>query len=529
MKRNNHSYTALLKDIQRLASTGDILSRAGTFLIRKSPRAASWTAVMTTSGFLSKSLSDGGLPGFQALEALVIPLVVGASMLGLGLALKYIPSTIWRQLTTLAAANDLNLMEDYRKTQLNEHLNCLWDEVYWHEAVLRYSPEQMQDERERIAAVEQIIRKKISNWNKATRAHLGIKDHSDLDDVVMAVMAERPISENLERSREGFFISSLYALRHALPQSTQKAKIGFGLALYEDFCDGAYFDRSDEKLFQQYVGHTTITGIKSECQIGKLAVLGQIPGKLSRKLWFSLVSRKIAMGVGKAVRTLNKQYQTDMFNTQVLLWPGEEEASWVSEFPQAQEQVLTLRRQIIFSALGKTYDNAVAVLDRVQLPCFEFALDLRVRYDYEYLDNSLDHEAQDTGDSISDNVMSDLDLYGYCEGDKIRILQTVESARQDMTLFLDFLDESPYGEDLNNKLILRAIKTAFHSNRNGIRRMLRNKRQDIDQQHINATIEAAVNEHQAYSQKLVTLRMHFQLTQMKIAGYRSIVKKLAYE
>ena len=235
------------------------------------------------------------------------------------------------------------------------------------------------------------------------------------------------------------------------------------------------------------------------------------------------------MGVGKAVRSLNKEYNTDMFNTQVLLWPGEEEAPWVDDFPQAREKVLELRKQIVFSALGKTYDNAVAVLDRIQLPCFEFALDLRVCYDYEYLDNSLDHKAKDTGDTITDNVMSDLDLYGYCEGDRLRMQQTIESARQDMALFLDFLDKSPYRENTNNKLVLRAVKTAFHSNRNGIRKMFQNKRKPIDPQQVNAAIEAAVNEHQTYSQKLITLRMHFQLTQMKISGYRKIVKKLAYE
>lgn len=526
MKVANRSYKALIRDIQRLGSTGDILSRAGTFLIRKSPRAASWTAVLTTTGFLSKPVS--GLT-ISAIETLVVPLVVGGSMLALGLGLKYIPSAIWRQLTTLAVANDLNLMEDYRKTQLNAHLNLLWDEVFWHEANLRYTPEQMQEERGRIAAVEQIVRKKIKNWDKATREHLGIRNVTDLDDVVLAVMAERPISENLERSREGFFISSLYALRHALPQSTQKAKIGFGLALYEDFCDGAYFDQSDEKLFQQYVGHTTIASVKNECQLSKLSVLCQIPKKVSRKLWFSLVTRKVAMGVGKAVRGLNRQYNTDMFNTQVLLWPGEEDAAWVSDFPEAREKVLELRRQIVVSALGKTYENAVAVLDRVQLPCFEFALDLRVRYDYEYLDNSLDHKAPDTGETVMDNVMGDLDLYGYCEKDKLHMRQKVEVAGQDMAQFLDFLDTSPYRESAENGLILRAIRTAFHSNRNGIRKMFQNQRKPVEPQQINATIEAAINEHQAYSQKLIALRMHFQLTQMKISGYRDIVKQLAYD
>ena len=97
-----------------------------------------------------------------------------------------------------------------------------------------------------------------------------------------------------------------------------------------------------------------------------------------------------------------------------------------------------------------------------------------------------------------------------------------------MALFLDFLDTSPYRENAENKLILRAIKTAFHSNRNGVRRMFQNQRKPIDPQRANAAIEAAINEHQAYSQKLIALRMHFQLTQMKISGYRDIVKKLAY-
>ena len=145
-----------------MASSGDVLGRVGTFLMRKSPRATVWTAGITSSGYLADSL--GFLPGdFSAAQALAAPILVGGTFLTIGVSLRYIPSTLWRRLTIVAEANDLNLMEDYRKSQLEEHLDRLWDRVFSYEAALRYSPQQREAEGTQLTAARQQMTAKIGN------------------------------------------------------------------------------------------------------------------------------------------------------------------------------------------------------------------------------------------------------------------------------------------------------------------------------------------------------------------------------
>ncbi|UCG48730.1 MAG: hypothetical protein JSU94_02925, partial [Phycisphaerales bacterium] len=136
------------KDFWRLVSPQDLLSRAGTMMMRKSPKATIWTAGITSSGYLSGFF---GLPGFTALQAIAAPFVVGVGMLGIGAGIKYIPRTLSRRLTAIAEANDLNLMEDYKKSQVMQHLNVLWDKVFWYESDIRYTQQQRAAERDQIA------------------------------------------------------------------------------------------------------------------------------------------------------------------------------------------------------------------------------------------------------------------------------------------------------------------------------------------------------------------------------------------
>ncbi len=80
MKKKKNPSAKPFKDIWRLVSPQDLLSRAGTVMMRKSPKAAIWTAGITSSGYLSSYL---GLPGFTGLQAIVAPFVVGGGMLGI--------------------------------------------------------------------------------------------------------------------------------------------------------------------------------------------------------------------------------------------------------------------------------------------------------------------------------------------------------------------------------------------------------------------------------------------------------------
>lgn len=525
MKKQKNPSAKPFKDFRRLISPQDLLSRAGTMMMRKSPKATIWTAGITSSGYLSSYL---GLPGFTGLQAIVAPLVVGGGLLGIGAGIKYIPKTISRKLATIAGANDLNLMEDYRKSQVLEHLDVLWDRVFWYESDIRYTHEQRMAERDRIIADKEYLRKEIAGWDKGVLERLGARNEKDIDNIIMAIMTEKPLTDKIEISREGYIISSIYALRHALPQSSEAKQIGFCLNLYEDACDGAYFDMSDVKLSEQYAGNIALTNVKNEVGFSRIDGARQITKKASWRFWFYLITRKIATGVGKAVRDLNEIYNTDMFNSQVLLWPGEENAEWMNDFPGAKEKVLELRKSIIRGALGGHYENAEIMLDRMLLPCFEFATDLRLRYDPEYCDGSLDYVSEDTGITIKNNIINDLQAYGYRRKDINQMREYSAKVKNNTSEIMDYLNTKGHKRLFNDKLALRAVKIISHINKNGIRKMLKDSGLAFQQTSIDHEINKAVAQKEIYSGKLTSLRLHHQLTRLQIAGYKNLAKELAY-
>lgn len=525
MKKQKNLSNKPLKDFWRLVSPHDFLSRTGTLMMRKSPKATIWTAGITSSGYLSSYL---GLPGFTGSQAIAAPFIIGGGMLGIGAGIKYIPRTISRRLATIAGANDLNLMEDYRKSQVIEHLNVLWDKVFWYESDIRYTPDQRLAERNQINADMDYLRQEIVEWDKDVLQRLGARSEKDIDDIVMAIMSEKPLNDKMETSREGYNISSLYALRHALPQSSQTKQIGYCLNLYEDLRDGAYFDQSDIKLFEQYAGNVVMTNIKNDVGFGKLKAIGQIAGKISWIFWFNLITRKIAIGVGKAVRDLNEHYQTNMFNSQVLLWPGEENAEWMADFSEAKEKVLALRKLIIKTVLGDNYQNAEIMLERMLLPCFEFATELRLRYDPEYCDGSLDYKSEDKNITIKNNIINDLQIYGYRRKDINQTQKFATKAKNEMSAFLAYLKTNGHERLFENKLALRAVKIIFHINKNGIKKMFQDNRFTSQQVNIDHEIDKAVAQKEIYSGKLIGLRLHHQLTILQIDGYKKLAKELAY-
>ncbi len=521
-----NSITTLCRDVSRLTSAGDLLSQAGTYLMRKSPRATLWTAGISSSGFLSNFI---GLNGFTAMQAVAAPLIVGSGMLSLGACLKFIPSKLWRQLEDIAQANDLNLMEDYRKSLCVSHLNLLWDKVFSYEARLHYTPQAQQEEHSGILEFKDRISHNLNQWSPDILTHLGAISGQDKADLVLALVTERPLSCNLEKSREGFLISSLYAMRHAMAQSTQTHTIGFRLNLYEDYCDGACFDKSDDMLFQQFKGHTCLTDIKKQAHFSGLKAILYTPSSIGHRLWFTLVTRKVSAGVGRAVRSLNQTYETDRFNAQVLLWPGEEHAEWLKSMPNAKQEILTLRRQILQSALGSTYENAEHVLNRMLLPGLKQAMDLRMLFDYEYCDQSLDCIARDTQQTITDHALADLKAIG-CQGHALEKKQAfLTQAVSSMASFMTYLKSSAYASVLEDAETLRAVKIMFHSNQDQIHKLFKTPETEEARQRLPQLIRHATDHKTQTTCRLMAIRMHCQLAQLQIQEYKTLVKTLGYD
>jgi len=512
------------KDFLRLARADDLLSQAGALLMKSSPKATIWTAGIALSGRLASAL---GLLDFTRWQALAAPVVVGGGMLGLGAALRYIPRMLSGRLTAVAEANDLNLMEDYRKGQALDHLNTLWDKVFRYESALRYSAAERQAERDRIGAVRAYVQEAIRHWSTNVQEQLGIESDKDLDDVVAAVLSERPLSNILEKSREGFLLSALYALRHALPQSSEAYDIGFRLNLYEDFCDGACFDASDTKLSEQYAGNVALMQVKRDVGLGKLDVLRQVPKQITAKLWFFLITRKVALGAGQAVQILNEKYASDLFNSQVLLWPGEEDAAWLEQFEGAREEILSWRHCIVTAALGADYERAARVLDRAFLPGFEFAAELRVRYDPEYSMGTLNYTSEDNEEKITNSLVGDLEALAYRDKDLAKARAYAEKVKREQAAFVDYLT-AHHKELLNDGPALRAVKIAFHIDKNGLKKLFQSPDRQAQRPEIDHLIEQAVAEEAATTNHLIALRLHHQLTLLQLQGYKTLARRLAY-
>jgi hypothetical protein len=494
--------------------------------MKRSPRGALWTAGISSSAFLAKSLGEEG--GFTAMQTLAAPLIVGGGMFTLGACLKFIPSKLWRRLEDIAQANDLNLMEDYRKSQVISHLDLLWDKVFAYEAYLQYTPESQQAESTQILAFQQRIARSLDEWDTDLLRHLGAVTDQDKSDLVQALLTERPLSDSLEKSREGFLISSLYALRHAMPQSTQAQTIGFRLDLYEDYCDGACFDKSDQMLSQQFKGHTCLTAVKRQAGLTGLKASRYLLAAASQRIWFTLVTRKVSAGAGKAVRTLNKTYNTDRFNAQAVLWPGEENAAWLKNLPEATQTILTLRREILHSALGDTLENAQKVLDRMLLPAINQAQALRMRFDYEYCDKSLRIVASDTKQTTIDHAMADLETMAYAGRALSREQAFLEQSISSMTQFMAHLADPSYQSVLDDPEALRAVKIMFHTNRGNIQKLLKTRDLEESKTRIQSLIREAAENKALYTCRLISIRLHHQLTQLQNEEYRTLVKTLAY-
>jgi hypothetical protein len=297
--------------------------------------------------------------------------------------------------------------------------------------------------------------------------------------------------------------------------------LGIDLRFLEDWRNGAYFDRQDVKLVEQFDGSATLGAIKREVGYDRWAAMKDLSLKWYQKFWFTMITRAVAIQVGEAITSFNRRFETDCFNAQVLLWPDEVEEPWVKQFPRAADEIRQKRQQILASVLGEDASSARRVLRRMLWPSCWLASKLRAAYDPEYVAGSLGC------DLVTDLVEIRIapaavapyrDLAGQVAADQSSLTVWLERYRPE-------LSQPEHAE------ALRAARIAVHLRRDRLRRYLKGDIHDprageafVD--NVLEVVDQAVRAKARFSARLLGLRMHHELTRLHYQEYVRLAEML---
>ncbi len=480
MNQRRRKPTALIGDLGRMIAPLDILYTIGNLVYRRSLRYTLLTSGIAVLGLVAKSV---GLPGFTVQQAIVLPLVIGGLSLVVGVLLKVVPSLIASRLLTVAQASGLNLMEDYRKSQTNEHLVVLWRRLFQHEC------------------------------------RLGMASHQPS---AAAQVNGQTENEALARAKASFFVRAKEALANPMPQIQQMFRVGLDLRFFEDWRDGAYFDRSDSKLIEQFDGNSTLMTARSEVGLtGLNAAMLMNPRRTAQRFWFAVVTRMVSIVTATDVQKLNRTYETDLFNSQMLLWPGTEDGEWLSRMPGSREELLRYRRRNIRRVFGPDLATARCVLDHMLYGSFAVATILRMRFDPDYCDGLLGYD-----------VIEDLRAEGRNRRDFQQAEGFVRQARPRLETLAKFCKANrPELLSAAGAEDLRIARLAVHINIDGLHELLdqwQGQNSGSETESINRALNDAIESKDIYTRRLLAVRMHHELTRLSRQGYAELVEALGY-
>jgi len=554
MKRKDYAHPARrrakeIRDLWSLLNWRDLCYQAGSYLYGKSYKYTAIVAAASVGSLFGKALSQRlGLSLFEnytTQQAITTPLFFGAIMLASGLILMTLPVLITSRRHLIAHANDLNLMEDYKKSLQSRHLDALWEQVFRYESALLFTDEERARERAMIEERRARYRALEREFQSADRAPASSPD--TLERIIDEMLALRPWSDLLETTRDGFLISARYVLRHHFSQMAEAASVGFSLSLLEDWYDEHPFPTGYGKIVEQYWGNIVLRQIEEAVGYTRRESTTHTVKLSLQCQWASLVARAVTTNVGAYIPYLNKRYGTNLFNSQVLLWPGEEDRPEITQLTapvnsaahlggnllrglgrravrrpiarphlNAREEVRRLRRNLFHNIFGETLHDAHEMIDRMCLTSFELAGDLRARLDPEYA----------TG-ALAETFVADFKAEGFSRIYVRRAKRLARRSRRALKTFLAALRASERFAPLfafEHAEALRAVTIAFHTNRHDLRARFRREGLEACAE----TIAAAVADAKLFSTRLRAVRIHHVLTKLELALYRDLVRALAY-
>lgn len=529
IRRYQTKFAGLVRDLTRVVNPVYLMGHVGQRMYRAAVRRTGLVGLAA----LAVSVVGRGvgfLPEFTIKRAAVFTLVFGFVTLFSGLGMRLISNMLMSERINIAQANNLNLLEDKKKSRLDYYLRRLYDSVFRYEAAVRYSREEVREEEEEVRRnVKGIAGKLMAHLSEENLQFLGVSDLSDMVDHMNTCNPLRP--RELEKSWEGFRITARYALTHPLPATLEAELIGFDLTMVEDWLDGAFFDANDVKLVEQYRANSTLAMIKrrSGCRL---------PDRLSRKrhmlahsFWFHNTFRTLAVGVGTQIKRMNKRVRQGYFKAEHFLWIHPELDSSVQRRfgREVLEDLIDRRKRLIWKIFSHRYEAAVELLWRIYRPKLKLAADLRRRFDLEYF----------LGELPAESYLGDLERLGFSQARLHRERARVENGRARDDELRSWLEGRGPSSSGRTPLDLRSLRIARHINLFGLREAVggrdssmgrKGARQDSHerQDRTEQVLSQVLGESEQLSHSLVTVRTFWLLNWLEFEEYCAHLKEIAY-
>lgn len=529
IRKYQTNFVGMVKDASRVVNPVYLMGHVGQRMYRAAVRRTGLIGLAALAvSVVGRSV--GFLPEFTIKRAAMFTLVFGFVTLFSGLGMRLISNMLMSERINIAQANHLNLLEDKKKSRLDYYLQRLYDSVFRHEAVVRYTGEEMREEEDEVRRnVKGIAEKLMAHLSKENLRFLGV---SGLDEMVDHMSACNPLKPGeLEKSWEGFRITARYALTHPLPAALEAELIGFDVTMVEDWLDGACFDASDVKLVEQYRANSTLAMVKRQSGYRLRHRLSQRWHMLVHSFWFHNTFRTLAIGIGTQIKKMNKRVRRGYFKAEHFLWIHPElDRSVEHRFGrEVLEELVQQRKRLIWKIFSKRYEGAVELLWRIYRPKIKLAVDLRRRFDVEYF----------LGEVGEESFLGDLERLGFSQARIHRERARVEDGRTGDGEFRKWLaGKGPSWSD-RTPLDLRTLRIARHINLFGLRKAMehhdsspgrREAKQNAQESRdgIESVLSQVLGESEQLSHWLVTVRTFWLLTWLEFEEYCTHLKEIAY-
>jgi len=357
-------------DLYGLVTVAELISLAGDFLSKKSLR-----RMIPLAAVLGAWAYSGRVDEKDWSTARKFYSVTGAGVLSgavVGLAAKYLPKVFEKLNIGIATGNDYKCLPRRKKSREGFHIRQLWDRVYRYESEILHSDFERDRERYKL---------------EQNRPHLE-RLTSPLRDGEKMPLRMAKILREAGKCWNGFRDSLKYALDKELPPKELKARCGFGVGKFLDWYGESFF--SDENILAHHFNNSTALRKVKTLVNWKLTMTER--SLLMRSAIFrNRIGKTTQAEVGKLLDSLNKKYDTELFTSPDVMWPGRNitEQEIVDILGLDALKDLDLGRHEELYGMYRSLPTAERKIHRAYAANFIVATRLRLLFDIEYAASKL--------------------------------------------------------------------------------------------------------------------------------------------